>query len=72
MNQIPKPEEWIDETAEGPNPLIVLGDFNRRLNIAGDLVWTNLDDGEPTNADLLAVTEDMPINCRDNKFHRIY
>ncbi|MEE4380244.1 MAG: endonuclease/exonuclease/phosphatase family protein [Candidatus Competibacteraceae bacterium] len=61
-------EDWIDAAAEGPHPFIVLGDFNRRFNIAGDVIWQDLDDGEPTNADLLAVTENMPISCRDNKY----
>ena len=68
MTQIPKLEEWIDDTAGGPNPFIVLGDFNRRLNVPADVVWTNLDDSQPANADLLAVTENMPISCRDNEF----
>jgi endonuclease/exonuclease/phosphatase family metal-dependent hydrolase len=44
----------------------VLGDFNRRFNQPGDRVWADLDDGEPTNADLTAVTQDMPVSCRDN------
>ena len=66
MTQIPKLEEWIDTAANGPHPFIVLGDFNRRLNLPGDAVWSNLDDGQPANADLLAVTENMPISCRDN------
>jgi endonuclease/exonuclease/phosphatase family metal-dependent hydrolase len=68
LAQVPKLEEWIDATAKDPNPFIVLGDFNRRLTIPGDLVWTNLDDGQPANANLLAVTDNMPVSCRDNSF----
>ena len=48
-------------------PFIVLGDFNRRFNRPGDRVWADLDDGDPANADLTALTQDMPISCRDNK-----
>ena len=68
MLQEPKLEEWIDTMAAGPQPFIVLGDFNRRLNVPGDIIWTNLDDGQPANADLLAATENMPISCRNNEF----
>jgi endonuclease/exonuclease/phosphatase family metal-dependent hydrolase len=49
-------------------PFIVLGDFNRRFNQAGDRVWADLDDGEPANADLTTLTQDMPVSCRDDKF----
>jgi endonuclease/exonuclease/phosphatase family metal-dependent hydrolase len=49
-------------------PFIVLGDFNRRLNQPGDQVWTEIDDGEPANADLTALGQDMPVSCRDNTF----
>jgi endonuclease/exonuclease/phosphatase family metal-dependent hydrolase len=48
-------------------PFIVLGDFNRRFTRPGDRVWADLDDGEPAYADLTALTQDMPISCRDNK-----
>lgn len=68
LAQIPKLEEWIDGAAKDPHPFVVLGDFNRRLNVPGDIVWTNLDDGQPANADLLAATDHMPVSCRDNEF----
>jgi endonuclease/exonuclease/phosphatase family metal-dependent hydrolase len=66
LAQIPVLEGWIDQVAQGPVPFIVLGDFNRRFNVPQDQVWANLDDGDPPNADLTAVTQDMPISCRDN------
>jgi endonuclease/exonuclease/phosphatase family metal-dependent hydrolase len=68
LRQVPVLEEWIDQHAAGPDPLIVLGDFNRRLNDRSDAVWAELDDGRPANAELTAVTEDHSINCRDNRF----
>jgi endonuclease/exonuclease/phosphatase family metal-dependent hydrolase len=54
--------------ASGTTPSIVLGDFNRRFTQPTDRVWADLDDGEPANADLTALTQDMPISCRDNKY----
>jgi len=68
FRQVPALEQWIDDAAAGTRPVIILGDFNRRFNEAGDTVWSNLDDSDPPNSDLLAVTQDMPISCRDNRF----
>jgi endonuclease/exonuclease/phosphatase family metal-dependent hydrolase len=68
--QIPILEGWIDEEAEGPEPFIVLGDFNRRFNEPLDVAWSDLDDGDPPNADLTSVTLSMPISCRGNEFTR--
>ena len=68
--QIPILERWIDEAARLPEPFILLGDFNRRFNQHGDRVWSNLDDGDPPSLDLTAVTDEMPISCRDNDFKR--
>jgi endonuclease/exonuclease/phosphatase family metal-dependent hydrolase len=68
LAQVPILEGWIDAAAEGPTPFIVLGDFNRRFNQPGDRVWAELDDGEPANADLTALTQEMPVSCRDNTF----
>lgn len=68
FRQIPELEQWIDSAAADAHPFVVLGDFNRRVNMSEDMVWTELDDGEPPNADLVSVTDDMPISCRDNEF----
>ena len=68
FSQVPLLEGWIDQAANGPHNFVVLGDFNRRFNQPGDVVWTNIDDGQPPNADLTAITENMPISCRDNEF----
>jgi hypothetical protein len=66
--QVPVLEGWIAAAAEGPTPFIVLEDFKRRFNRSGDRGWAELDDGEPANADLTALTQDMPISCRDNAY----
>jgi endonuclease/exonuclease/phosphatase family metal-dependent hydrolase len=68
LAQVPILEGWIGAAAEGPTPFIVLGDFNRRFTQPNDQVRAELDDGEPANADLTTVTQEMPISCRDNKF----
>jgi endonuclease/exonuclease/phosphatase family metal-dependent hydrolase len=68
LEQVPVLEGWIDVAARGPLPFVVLGDFNRRFTQPHDRVWADLDDGEPANADLTALTQDMPISCRDNAF----
>jgi endonuclease/exonuclease/phosphatase family metal-dependent hydrolase len=68
LAQVPVLEGWINAAAQGSMPFVVLGDFNRRFNQAGDQVWAELDDGEPANADLTTVTQDMPVSCRDNTF----
>jgi len=52
LQQIPVLETWIDEAARGPTRFAVLGDWNRRLGLPGDLLWTEIDDGDPANADL--------------------
>jgi endonuclease/exonuclease/phosphatase family metal-dependent hydrolase len=68
LAQVPVLEGWIDAAAAGPTPFIVLGDFNRRFNQPNDHVWADLDDGEPPNADLTALTQEMPVSCWDNTF----
>jgi endonuclease/exonuclease/phosphatase family metal-dependent hydrolase len=50
--QIPALEAWVDAAAEAPVRFAVLGDWNRRLGLEGDRVWSEIDDGTPANADL--------------------
>lgn len=52
LQQIPALEAWIDEAARGPYRFAVLGDWNRRLGLPNDLLWTEIDDGDPVNANL--------------------
>jgi len=68
FEQIPVLKGWIDQAAQGPNPFIVLGDFNRRLDEPGDTVWGQIDTKQPPDADLTSITAEMPVSCRDNKF----
>lgn len=63
LEQIPRLEAWIDAAASGPTPFAVLGDWNRRLATAGDRVWSEIDDGEPVNADLRLADAGTPPRC---------
>ena len=63
QQQVPALEAWIDQAATGPDRFIILGDWNRRLGLAGDAVWTEIDDGEPANADLRLADEGISPKC---------
>lgn len=63
LDQIPALEAWIDAAARGPDRFAVLGDWNRRLTLPGDMVWTEIDDGQPANADLLLADAGTPPAC---------
>ena len=63
QQQIPALEAWVDQAATGPDRFIVLGDWNRRLGLAGDAVWTEIDDGEPQNADLRLADAGISPKC---------
>ena len=43
----PEAARQILDPNEYDFPLVVLGDFNRRMNIDGDDMWADLDDGDP-------------------------
>lgn len=47
LDQVPVLESWIDERSAAGRAVIVGGDFNRRLEIEGDAVWLDLNDGVP-------------------------
>lgn len=63
QQQVPALEAWIDAAAVGPDRFIVLGDWNRRLGLAGDAVWTEIDDSEPANADLSLADQGISPKC---------
>jgi len=63
LQQIPALEAWIDTAATGPERFAVLGDWNRRLALPGDSVWTEIDDGDPASADLRLADAGTPPAC---------
>lgn len=70
LDQIPPLEAWIDNAARGPHPFVILGDWNRRLGLANDRVWADIDDGDPANADLRLADAGVRPTCdpRYNSF----
>jgi endonuclease/exonuclease/phosphatase family metal-dependent hydrolase len=81
--QVPVLERWIDEQAAAGRRFAVLGDFNHDLladtgsarNEQGQLrnFWAEIDDGEPTGADLVNVAEGQRfMNCAPDQNYRSY
>lgn len=65
--QLPVLESWIDTRAAEGVPFAVLGDFNRRF-VDGDTFWPELDDLDPAEADLTAVTRDRTSRCWGGRY----
>lgn len=63
FRQVPVMEGWIDARANEGMRFAVLGDFNRRLAMRDDAVWTEWDDASPANADLALASGDRPARC---------
>ncbi len=63
FQQLPALEAWIDQAARGPYRFAVLGDWNRRLALPADAVWSEIDDGNPSNADLRLADDGTPPRC---------
>ncbi len=63
FHQAPVMERWIDQRAAEGVRFAVLGDFNRRLAMPADSVWTDWDDALPPDADLALASADQPARC---------
>ncbi|WP_374394924.1 endonuclease [Sphingopyxis sp.] len=63
FQQLPALEAWIDAAATGPDRFAVLGDWNRRLGLGGDAIWTEIDDAEPANSDLRLADAGIGPGC---------
>lgn len=66
--QIPVLEQWIDARAKENTRFAVLGDFNRRLSVPGDVVWAEIDDADPPNSDLALAAGSRGPKC-DPRFN---
>ena len=55
---------WADGRQAENMPFVILGDFNRRLTVAGDWAWHLL---SPPSAPLRLLTEGVPFRC-DHRF----
>ncbi|MFS2318913.1 endonuclease/exonuclease/phosphatase family protein [Maricaulis sp. D1M11] len=49
FEQVPILEAWADEQSRAGHAVLIGGDFNRRLEQAGDRVWNDINDGDPVN-----------------------
>jgi len=68
--QVPVLERWIDAQAADHRPFALLGDFNRdlRREPAGPSVWTEIDDADPPDADLVNTAEGQAFqNCMNSQ-----
>ncbi len=63
FQQVPVMERWIDSRAAEGIRFAVLGDFNRRLGMRGDAIWTDWDDASPANADLSLASGEQSARC---------
>jgi hypothetical protein len=63
QRQVPALETWIDSAAIGPVRFAVLGDWNRRLALAHDPVWSDIDDAAPANSDLRLADDGISPAC---------
>lgn len=70
--QIPELERWIDDRAVESRPFVILGDFNRRLNIDithNNGLWYEVDDSDPTEyADLSNLSEGKTSSCWGGRY----
>lgn len=63
FEQVPVMERWIDERSVEGTRFAVMGDFNRRLAMPDDAVWSEWDDTSPQNADLALASGDQSARC---------
>jgi endonuclease/exonuclease/phosphatase family metal-dependent hydrolase len=63
FEQVPVMERWIDDRSAESVRFAVLGDFNRRLGMGNDAVWTEWDDASPPNADLALASGEKSAQC---------
>lgn len=67
--QIPPLEAWIDTRQREGTSFAVVGDFNRHFfKVTSDVVWSDLDDGDPQDLMLWSPTEGKTSHCRHSKF----
>jgi endonuclease/exonuclease/phosphatase family metal-dependent hydrolase len=63
LRQSPVVERWIDERTRSGEAAIILGDFNRRLALPGDLLWRDWDDGRPRGSVLSLAGQGLTAKC---------
>jgi exonuclease III len=58
-------ESWIDAAATGQVPFVIVGDWNRRIDVhgQGDHVWGEIDDADPPGLDLWRLPFNHDSSC---------
>jgi hypothetical protein len=58
-------ENWIDAAASALVPFVIVGDWNRRMDVHGqsDHIWGEIDDGDPVGLDLWRVPFNRDSGC---------
>ena len=64
FEQVPVLHRWITQREQDRNAFIVLGDFNRRLDVAGDSVWKDLNANLPGQTTLVDAGAGVAANCQ--------
>lgn len=64
FDQVPVLHRWISQREAEKGAFIVLGDFNRRLAVAGDSVWKDLNADLPGQATLVDAGAGVPATCQ--------
>ncbi len=63
LRQSPVVERWIDQRTRSGEAAIILGDFNRRLALSGDLIWQDWDDSWPRGSALSLAGQGLNASC---------
>ena len=58
-------ESWIDAAATAKVPFVIVGDWNRRIDVHGqsDHVWGEIDDADPSGLDLSRLPFNRDSSC---------
>ncbi len=64
FDQVPVLHRWIAQREQDRSAFIVLGDFNRRLAIAGDSVWKDLNANLPGQVALVNAGAGVGASCK--------
>lgn len=68
FDQTSRLESWIDERSAAGRAVIIGGDFNRRLEASGDIVWAGLNDGDPAGLHIAGAGAGPQCDPRHSEF----
>ena len=68
FEQLRELEAWIDEQSADGHPVIMAGDFNRRLEMPGDEFWHDLNDDDPSGLHIAGAGTGPLCNPRYREF----